>query len=448
MDDLLHEASGPNALQTRAPYRPVQYLGSKLRALSTIESIARQIVGPGGSVADLFSGSTVVAQLFARTGYDVTAVDTQKYSGVFATALLGVGRKIGESCASIIPLIELHEDHLAQKWGEWADHLKREQEALAAQDASSLVRQAARLPLIWRMRDDPRYTLVSSTANAAVHAQGPLVTELYSGSYFGVRQALAIDTLRHQANELLVCGRISKWQYAALLTAIMAAASAAVHSAGKHFAQPLGAGSSKNFTFLEKRLLQDRSVSICKQVVAALEQIDISAAAYGANNRVFVGTAEDYIDLSGSAHDLYYLDPPYTAQQYSRFYHILEVITDYTYPHLVQGGAVSGGLYPSDRYKSAFSSKTKALPAMRQIVETASRQGSALLVSYSNSSPLSKGNSRMITYEGLLATCVNAYGKANVREVEMSHRYRQFNSASRSTVSREDPEVLLACTPR
>ena len=227
----------------------------------------------------------------------------------------------------------------------------------------------------------------------------------------------------------------------------MSAASAAAHSAGKHFAQPLTAGSLRNERFLTGRLLQDRSIEIAQGFETACDAINAQAVSSDVGHQAWLGPAEGFAANSESA-DLYYLDPPYTAQQYSRFYHVLETICTYEYPKLFENSALTTGLYPSNRYKSAFSSKRKAPSAFQAIMSAASANGAAVVISYSQSAAASSGNARMITLDQLLGLCSAEFGRANVEWFQLSHRYRQFNSKSASNADRNDPEILITCKPR
>ena len=60
----------------------IKYLGSKRRLVPTIERIAA--ASGARRALDLFTGTTRVAQAFKSRGVDVTAVDTARYSEVFA----------------------------------------------------------------------------------------------------------------------------------------------------------------------------------------------------------------------------------------------------------------------------------------------------------------------------------------------------------------------------
>ena len=70
-------------------FRPIQYLGSKLRSLEFVVSEIGRIA-PGGRVADPFAGTTVVSQALAIAGHRVDASDAMSYAAAFARALLGV----------------------------------------------------------------------------------------------------------------------------------------------------------------------------------------------------------------------------------------------------------------------------------------------------------------------------------------------------------------------
>src|ERR1700730_18507826 len=76
-------------------WRPVQYLGSKLRSLDAIAEAVGEIVAPGRTVIDAFSGTSVVSRRLASMGARVTAVDTSGAAATWARALLGVGLPFG-----------------------------------------------------------------------------------------------------------------------------------------------------------------------------------------------------------------------------------------------------------------------------------------------------------------------------------------------------------------
>jgi adenine-specific DNA-methyltransferase len=435
-------------LTQNTPYRPIQYLGNKLRALSQIVEASEAVIGHKGNVVDLFSGTTVVAQAFANQGSKVTTVDTQEYSRVFAEALLGIGRKVGEVFDPRILSSVDNNVYTESSLSLWTSYIDREDMALERKDANDLAALTHNLPLIWRDPDNVHYHYICEGTGSSAFGKMPLIASTYSGTYFGVRQALSLDNLRQSIQTARNIGLLSKWQFSAALTAVLSAASAVVHSAGKHFAQPLNSGSSKNSRFLERRLLDDRTMSVEKEFLLACRKINDHASLPNKGHMAFKMTAESFMSNETNPADLYYLDPPYTAQQYSRFYHLLETICTYEFPQLLHDGKLTTGLYPNQRYKSDFSSRTKAAMAFGKLIEGAKKRNAGVLISYSKSTEDSQGNARMISLDHLVKICKDSFGQKQVNWHQLGHRYRQFNSASMSNSQRDDSEILITCKPR
>ena len=76
----------------RRAFRPIQYLGCKLRALEAIVGRVAGVHPRPARVLDLFAGTSVVAQGLAFAGFHVLATDAMAFSATFCRALLGVGR--------------------------------------------------------------------------------------------------------------------------------------------------------------------------------------------------------------------------------------------------------------------------------------------------------------------------------------------------------------------
>lgn len=75
--------------------------------------------------------------------------------------------------------------------------------------------------------------------------------------------------------------------------------------------------------------------------------------------------------------DLVFIDPPYSAVQYSRFYHVLEAIAAG-----VTSPVFGVGRYPplNERPSSKYSQKTTSLPAIHELLTTlANRDVSAII---------------------------------------------------------------------
>ena len=139
-----------------------------------------------------------------------------------------------------------------------------------------------------------------------------------------------------------------------------------------------------------------------------------------------------------------YADPPYTAQQYSRFYHLLDVLVSGV-PATLQrrGHGVTNGLYPVDRHRSRFCSRAQAPTAFAELARHVRDADARLVVSYSVSERASVGNARSIALDPLLGILRETFGSRSVDVRTLDVRYRQFNSGSRSSPTRDDSEVLI-----
>jgi hypothetical protein len=93
-----------------------------------------------------------------------------------------------------------------------------------------------------------------------------------------------------------------------------------------------------------------------------------------------VGDALDVAATLGPR-DLVIVDPPYSAVQYSRFYHVLESIANPANAILSVSGA---GRYPSieHRPKSDFSLKTKSRQALADLLERLAEASCEALVTF------------------------------------------------------------------
>ncbi len=91
------------AVDTANIYKPIQYLGAKHRPLPIILAKTLEAIQPGTFVLDMFSGSSVVSQVFNLNGLNVISNDALQFNSAFAKTLLNIERE--ETDLKIIPLI-------------------------------------------------------------------------------------------------------------------------------------------------------------------------------------------------------------------------------------------------------------------------------------------------------------------------------------------------------
>ena len=456
--ELASPVDDPEQSAHAEPWRPVQYLGSKLRALDCIIEAVDELLPGGGTVWDPFAGSTVVSQALAAANFRVVAGDALSSCAVFATAMLGVGRREQDSpdrllamAAEIVTKVRVALEGSPESvlWKTWLD---REAAALADGDGRRLLDVHAELPQRWRGNNahEPLGSYLVAVGESAHNGDGQpsgFLSTAYAGSYFGLKQSLELEYVRSTLNSIF--GREvveDSWLHAALLTALCHAASAAVFSPGKHFAQPHRIRDGKNLEFHAKRALADRSVDVLEEFVTAAREIGARARrpdeGHRAAKMLVEGVSEQ--DLREWGVQLVYADPPYTAQQYSRFYHLLDTIVSGT-PVTLQKvrGEVTRGLYPEGRYLSPYCSRVKAPDAIRDLAQKAADADAHLVFSYSGSRGETTGNARSVSLEALVGCVKGIYGERGVTVQQLSLRYRQFNHRSVEVSGRHDPEYLV-----
>ncbi len=443
--------AGSTLLDGSSVFRPIQYLGSKLRSIDYLTDWTSNRFPNGGTVLDLFTGTSVVAQSFADSGMQVVATDAMAFCSVFAESLLCIGRTSSNaSPSSLLDIVtSISDSAIISPEFEKLAHM--EQRALEASDAHKFFEMSKSIPQAWRDNCSPSKSPIKwprrpEYVTLIDNKQEAIISSHYAGTYFGVEQALTIDKYRAAIEVAFMSKALSRWEYVTALTALLSSCSSAVFSPGKHFAQYHRIDESKDLKFHQKRILSDRSISIEKAFMAALDEI-WKRPNQAENEHIALNTSmEDLIEKQDllPAIDVIYADPPYTAQQYSRFYHIPESIVKFR-PQEMQEfrGGITAGLYPTNRFKSRFSSKRQAPDAFANLINFSNVLEADLLISYSGSVSGATGNDRMIGLDELLTICRKSYSKVSVDT--LPHAYRQFNESSIAVNARADEEYCVMC---
>lgn len=287
---------------------------------------------------DLFTGSGAVAAFVAvRSSVPVHARDLQAYSAALAGAVV---------CRTSA----LDAKRLWKLWRARASRFLK----------SAELKNAPLSPA--RTKNDVHATRRWCRDQASL----PL-TRAYGGHYYSARQAAWLDALRR------TLPRSSEERMLAL-AALIDAASECAASPG-HTAQPFQPTSSA-----KSHLFQAWEKSIQGKVRQALKRINSQVA--NIPGSVSIGDALDVVD-SLQKGDLAFIDPPYSAVHYSRFYHVLESVAT---GHV---GDVDGvGRYPARilRPRSSYSVKREASSAMSALLAAIARRGADAIVTFPNHS--------------------------------------------------------------
>lgn len=290
---------------------------------------------------DLFTGSGAVAHFAAeQLGKPVLASDIQLYASVLASA------------------VTLRDAPLA----------------LSGFEAGWLAEVERRLPTHPCYAEAVRCSAVQPGAQLASDVEraralcekrvriGP-IWQAYGGHYYSPLQALTLDYLRKYLPR-------QEPERAVALAALIVAASRCAAAPG-HTAQPFKPTETGGRFLAEA---WNRSVLLA---------VRTALAEFAPRHGRTVGEVQTADALSVAATlgpgDLVFVDPPYSAVHYSRFYHVLETIA--------QGecGPVSGvGRYPASerRPSSKFSMVSNSKLELERLIETLGQTGATVLLTF------------------------------------------------------------------
>lgn len=435
------------------PWRPIHYLGSKLRALSSIQEALSGVSSEVSTVYDLFAGSGTVS-LFLAQSRPVVSVDIQEYSRVLASALLSpetirhdelteiVSAEVDKSSrfgalGAAMPLIELEQEAIKQastgKVELLADLLEsgslqicegRAENALVAKAHREVKQRVSALP------DAGKYSA--------------MILRHFGGLYFSFRQAAELDVI------LSVSHGYRQNAKDTLLAAALTCASDLVNTVGKQFAQPIrprnkqGEIKGNLYALVVRDRMRVASTSFLNAATkfSNLERPPLECKAVRADYLDYISTA----DLKGG---VVYADPPYTRDHYSRFYHVLETMALRDDPKIstnkVRGRVLpSRGAYREDRHQSPFCIRSQAPMAFDQMFFRVSAQGVPMVVSYSPYAADKDAHPRVMTIDSIREIARNYYAEVEVVSVG-SFVHSKLNRTDLNKEGAAEAEFLIVC---
>ena len=236
-----------------------------------------------------------------------------------------------------------------------------------------------------------------------------LFTLTFSGGYLGIEQCVQVDAIRFAIDRLCADGVLNDEQHRWMRLALCQAICKASTTTG-HFAQFMKVKEGNKVRFIAQRrrsVWQDWLSSISKFA-------PIGTKKWRSENRVFCTDSISLLDelwAAGKSPAVIYADPPYTADHYSRYYHLYETLLRYDYPC-----SYGVGRYRPDRFVSQFSIKTAVQMAIESLIERSARSGSRLILSYPENGLLQ--NSREI----IMSALKKSFGMGDiVRTVDHFH---------------------------
>nr|WP_274602227.1 DNA adenine methylase [Sphingomonas sp. CFBP 8760] len=216
-----------------------------------------------------------------------------------------------------------------------------------------------------------------------------MVATTHGGTYVGLTQAIEADSIRYAADRLLLDGDIDQTEHRWMVLALCQAIITANNSTG-HFAQFLSPSPTNIHRIVRKRRMS--MWSLWRD--ALINARPLGTVKWRRGNRTFSRNAADLLKSLRSMKRkpaVIYADPPYTSDQYSRYYHLLENIVLYDYPE-----TASKGQYRADRFSSAFSLKSSVDAAFSDLVSAAARLPAVFVLSYPSNGLLGNSTDRVV----------------------------------------------------
>jgi adenine-specific DNA methylase len=330
----------------------MKYMGHKGKMLPVLGDVLLHYANGAEKIADPFCGSAAVSWFLAEnTNKEIVSGDIQSFAVARAKAIVertvpfDPDRMIKSWFAKATTVVE-------QVAGHFPNNLRSIEPNLTdPKQIKQVVTQSRNfcrdvLPVVF---DD-------------LDGAWP-ISKAYGGHYYSPVQALVFDALRQ-------CLPSDTDRRKVALAALVEAVSRAAAAPG-HTAQPFQPTASS-----AKYIIEAWKRNPWTLVKDAVEEISGRTALI--KGKGVVGDFRKTISRLNEG-DLVFADPPYSGVHYSRFYHALETITRGT-----EFKPEGTGRYPSigERPSSAFSKKTTALEAAKQLLDACSTKRATLILTF------------------------------------------------------------------
>jgi len=450
-------------------------MGAKSRVIpGFLDTVLAEELEPGDTVVDLMAGSGVVSA-FCAGRYRVFANDVQLYSTVIARSLIEHHPDTKPSLLATLDVVEdlseVFSQNLERLSAAYAPALEEERRFLAEYrdtggegkwpsryrnflERARRLWPGCRVPARSRLYGGAREILGRAAQEARREdptlRPASLATTYWGNVYFGLEQAIEIDSLRAAIADLDGHDELAEARRTHYLSALLHAASVTT-SGTSHFAQPRHLKKDSELRAMARR----RLASVFDVFAGYSDEIadTVRQTIHVGGNVASTGDYQRTIDPADGAFrfpgdiDLVYLDPPYTADNYSRFYHVLEVLARYDYPELQRdrSGEILRGRYPalSDRFQSGFCRAARVEDEFRTVIRAAAASGAKLVISYSSPTGLllkqfARDGDRP-PLERFRDLCRESYGAVRILERPLMH-----SGQGDSNISID--ELLVVCT--
>jgi adenine-specific DNA methylase len=451
LDTPIGGVSAPSSsFEELTPWRPIHYLGSKLRLLEPVKAAIDSVSSQDEAVCDLFAGSGTVAAALSFTR-NVVAADIQEYSRVLCSAIL-LPSSIGAEIRSGI-FSDTFERDLSARLERVAPLIQYEEEALAQarrghpEAICDLIEHASLVTTDWMSSSEGNRAQreVAKLLAGTEPRLGTVMIRHYGGLYFSYKQAAYLDALLASAHKAASPLRET------LLAIAVSTASEIVNTVGKQFAQPIqprdSSGDPKRH--LIAKIVRDRGLEASEAATRWASRYDIVDTT-SRMHRVIKGDYVDTLTAIRGEVGVVYADPPYTREHYSRFYHVLETMCLGDEPTLsttrirAKEPRISRGVYRAERHQSPFCIRSQAPGAFNAMFAGVKHAGASLVLSYSPFKSTGTVHPRVMTIEQILSLAKPHFANVEVASAgRISHS--KLNATQHHLEAGDEAEVIITC---
>lgn len=406
----------------------IRYMGAKHSLAPTVAEIIKEL--PSGPCLDLFAGMCSVAGALAATGRETWCNDIQKYATIVSQTLVASTETPITSDQASLKLQRAFERNISSLSKRFADQLEKERLSLLKESYTiykGLVDH-------WRHAGNDT-EIASEILSLQARPTRPyrLATLTYSHGYFGLRQAIELDSLRYAIDYNYKNNKLTIGQALWCLTSLLETASKICTATG-HFAQYLEAKNASTWRYVRVQ----RKRGVWETFNTSLRSIfPYGTPSWRSKNKIF---CQDAMNLPHELNNnngprIIYADPPYSEAQYSRYYHVLESLALYDYPSVK-----SKGRYRDDRFTTPFSLRSTVRGAFINLVRNSARLEADLVISYPSNGLLFQagGNLSSILYDH--------YARVNI--IKINHKHSTLGGRHGPMTSDVEELIFVARKPR
>lgn len=437
-------------------FRPIHYLGSKLRMLDFIEESINEIDSEKGGVCDLFTGSGSVSFHLSKSR-PIVSVDIQEYSKVICSAILQKKHLDSQFVNDFLNNCKnsAHSDILFKTVKPLIEYevfsIQKALDKTCLEGLCELLESGSIIAFQLSKKTKQKNELNKNIEEVLENLKTNNISEIdslsiryFGGIYFSYMQTCQIDSILYQIN--IAPKELKNLLLAPLLSTI----SDAVNTVGKQFAQPIRPRNNKGIikSTLGKATHKDRKIDIFESYKKWLDKYN-SLEELKYNNVVYNLDYNDALDKLPNNVTVIYADPPYTRDHYSRFYHVLETISLRDLPKIstmvLKGETkLSRGLYREERHQSPFCIRSQAPKAFENMFQKISSKGLKLVLSYSPYDDTKETHPRVIKMKLLTSLAKKYFKTVEVKSVgEFTHS--KLNNSAKHLDASKTAEVLIVC---